>query len=119
MGDTSIQKAQIMRLQSPLDLFRLVVSNMQNRGTFLYYGKKENRHILAISHLIPGWYNLQGLPITLIAELNESPKSDIIRYKFAAEDGKEEWEFVDQFTANSKYVYLPIVKVAEFPEFLL
>ncbi|MFV2014584.1 MAG: hypothetical protein ACC656_04110 [Candidatus Heimdallarchaeota archaeon] len=118
MADTSIRKAQILRLQSPLDLLRLVVSNMQNRGTFLYYGKKDNQHILAISHLIPGWYDLQGLPITLIAELKENPKSDIIQYKFAAEDSKEEWEYVDKFTANSKFVYLPIIKVAEFPEFL-
>lgn len=118
MADTPVQKAQILRLQTPLDLFRLVVSNAQNRGAFLYYGVKDNQHILAISHLIPGWYNLQGLPVTLLAELKEGPKTDIIRYKFAAEDGKEEWEYADQFTADSKYVYLPIVKVAEFPEFL-
>ena len=119
MVDNEIQKAQILRLNAPLDLFRLVVSNAQNRGAFLYYGMKDGKHVLAISHLVPGWYNLRGLPITLVAEINEAPETNIIRYKFASEDSGEEWEFVNQFTSNTKYVYLPIITVAEFPEFLL
>ncbi|MHA2028744.1 MAG: hypothetical protein ACXAC2_09080 [Candidatus Kariarchaeaceae archaeon] len=119
MGDISITKAQILRLQTPLDLLRLVVSNAQNRGAFVYYGLNNGKHILAISHLVPGWYNLRGLPITLIAEIPEAPKTDIIRYRFASDDGEEEWEFVDNFTSDSKYVFLPIVKIAEFPDFLL
>ena len=119
MVNNEIQKAQILRLDTPLDLFRLVVSNAQNRGAFLYYGIKDGKHLLAISHLVPGWYNLRGLPITLVAEIDDTPKTNIIRYKFAGDDVGEDWEFVDQFTSDSKYVYLPIIKVAEFPEFLL
>lgn len=119
MVETNIQKAQTLRLSTPLDLFRLVVSNAQNRGAFLYYGMKDGKHLFAISHLVPGWYNLRGLPITLVAEIDDAPKTNIIRYKFAGEDVGEEWEYVNQFTSNSKYVYLPIIMVAEFPEFLL
>ncbi|MHA2169863.1 MAG: hypothetical protein ACXAB7_08225 [Candidatus Kariarchaeaceae archaeon] len=115
----NISKAQIFVLHSMSDLVRLVVSNAQNRGGYLYYGFKDGKHIYAISHLIPSWYNLRGLPVTLIAYADEGPKHDFIAYTFSSEASEEAWEFVNHIKTSPKIAHIPIIKTDQFPEFLL
>jgi hypothetical protein len=116
---SSIAKAQIFRLASMDDLIRLVVSNAQSRGAYLYYGEKDGKHIFAISHLIPSWYNLRGLPVTLIAYAERPPDHDFIAYQFSSEEEKEQWKFVDKIKTSTKIIHIPIIRTDEFPEFLL
>lgn len=114
-----IAKAQIFTLETITDLIRLVVSNSQNRGVYLYYGEKDGKHIYAISHLIPSWYGLRGLPVTLIAYAEEPPKHNFIAYKFSTESEEEQWEFVSFIKTSPKIAHIPIIKTKNFPDFLV
>ena len=116
---SEIRRAQIFRLESIIDLIRLVVSNSQNRGGYLYYGKKDNKYIFAISHLVPSWYDLRGLPVTLTAEVEETPETNLIQYRYPDEGEKETWDYVSHINNNPKNVYLPIIRVKEFPNFMI
>ncbi|NHJ31410.1 MAG: hypothetical protein FK732_00965 [Asgard group archaeon] len=119
MEEGSIAKAQKFTLASMSDLIRLVVSNAQNRGGYLYYGEMNGKHIYAISHLIPSWYNLRGLPVTLVAYGDEAPQHDFIAYKFSSEDQEESWEFVKNIKTSPKIAHIPIIRIESFPKFLL
>ena len=102
------------------DLIRLIVSNIQNRGGgYLYYGEKDGKHVYCVSHLVPSWYNLRGLPVTLVAHHDGPPEHDFIAYNYSTEDTVESWEFVNELKNSPKVAHIPIIRVEDFPEFLL
>jgi len=111
------QQAQLFELESLLDLIRLVVSNSGARSGYLYYGDRDGQPTFAVSHLVPSWYQLRGLPITLVATTDEPPTYNIIAYKFATETEIEKWEYVKHVTNDPNIIYIPLIKVKAFPSF--
>ncbi|MHA2252413.1 MAG: hypothetical protein ACXAD7_18750 [Candidatus Kariarchaeaceae archaeon] len=118
---TEIQSSQVFKLSSLIDLVRLVVTQMNThkRAGYLYYAEKDGKHIYAMSHLIHGWYNLRGLPVTLIAHAEEHPQTNFIAYNLGTDTTKESIDFVDYIKSSTQIVHIPIIKVDQFPDFLL
>ena len=112
-----VRKAQLFKVSSLMELVRLIVSNSQARGGYLYYSEKDGKTVFAVSHLVPGWYNLRGLPITMYAEHNTPVNGNFIQYNFATEDSTESFQFTNYNSNNSKIMFIPLIKVDEFPEF--
>ncbi|MCY3411489.1 MAG: hypothetical protein INQ03_07660 [Candidatus Heimdallarchaeota archaeon] len=117
---SEIQKSQTIELSSLNDLIRLIISNSAQRGGFLYLGVKDDRNVFYISHIVPSWYELKGLPIVLYAFSESYPPENFIAYTRPSSTDKEQWEFVDLVNENdTKTMYIPIVKVKEIPDFTI
>ena len=109
--------AQKMQLDGIGELVRLVISSTQNRGGHVYVAEKDGKHFAFVTHLIPSWYSLKGLPVTVFVELEEEPKGKFISY--TAQGTKEEQlEFTDAFK-DSMSIHIPLIKVKEVPGFVL
>jgi len=119
MENTNPVKAKLFKISSMTDLIRLVVSNSPNRGGYVYYAEKDGKHLYVVSHLIPGWYDLRGLPVTLTAETENAPETNFIAYRFPSEDEEESWEFVTNIQNSPKFAFIPIIRVDEFPDFII
>jgi hypothetical protein len=116
---TDIPKAARFELNSLDELIRLVVASSQNRGGHIYYGEKNGEHILLVTHLVPSWFELKGLPITMFAKVSEAPTGKFIAYSYTNnDDNMESWEFVDYIRDNPKIAHIPIIKVKEFPDYV-
>ena len=114
-----IPKAQIIKMSSLKDLLRLVVSRMGRQSVgYIYCVKKGDQFIYFISQAVPGWYNFEGIPITMIAHDNE-PTGPFIKYEMANESEEEKWSFTDFVTTSTTVVYVPIIRMEEAPDFLL
>ncbi|MCH8906221.1 MAG: hypothetical protein IH840_03945 [Candidatus Heimdallarchaeota archaeon] len=113
------RKAQPFELDTLMDLIRLVISNSGNRSGYLYYGQHNDQPLFAVSHLVPSWYEMRGLPVTLFARTDTPPDENIIAYKFATETEEENWSYVKHVTTDPNTIYIPLIKVKEFPTFFI
>lgn len=115
-----VQKSQSIEMASLSDLIRLIVSNSAQRGGFLYLGQKDGKNVFYISHIVPSWYDLKGLPIVLYAYSDVNPEEHFIAYSRPSSTDKESWEYVSFIRENdTKTMYIPIVRVKEIPDFTL
>ena len=115
-----IPKAQIIKMSSLMDLLRLVVSRMGRHSSvgYIYCVKKGDQFVYFISQAVPGWYNYEGIPITMIAHGDE-PSGPFIKYTMATESEEEKWAFTEYVTTSTTVVYVPIIRMEEAPEFLI
>lgn len=120
MSETDVLKAQYLELESLTDLLRLVVSIMgrTNVSGHLYYAEKNGRHLFFLTHSIGGWYELQGLPVTLLAEGDSAPEENFIEYTLARDGEKEKFEFVSEIKQSTQTIQIPIIKLKELPNFM-
>lgn len=121
MADEIPKKAQIMELESLTDLLRLVVSIMgrSNVSGHLYYGKKDGKNLYFLTHSVQGWYDLNGLPVTLVAEDDRAPEQNFIEYTYATDGEKENIKFVSEIKQSTQSIFIPIIKLKEFPKYML
>lgn len=113
----NVGKAKIIQLESLSELIRLVVSNSQQRSGYLYFGKKDGKNIFLVTHLVPSWYEMRGLPITMYATYDSEPLGAFIAYS-KNENDEEHYEFVNKISDNPKYMNIPIIKMKEIPDFI-
>ncbi len=116
----TIQPAAGMELEGLGELVRLVVANAQHRGGHIYAGLQEDGNwIYFINHLVPNWFDMKGLPITLFVRTKESPSGSFIAYEYMNGFGKESWNFVNAVGENPKIAYIPIIKLKSIPKFIV
>lgn len=114
----NVGKSKTVELNSFPDLIRLIISNSAQRGGFLYLGKKDGKNVFYISHVVPSWYDLKGLPIVLYSYYDVYPEENFIEYTRPSSTEEEKWAFVKYVKENNpKIMYIPIVKVKEIPDF--
>ena len=111
-----IQKAQLLELESINELIRMIISMTQNRGGYIYLTKKHGKHYFLVTNLVPSWYDLKGLPITVYTEVKDVPVGNFVAYSTTNVE-KETWEYVNTVTDTSR-VHIPIIRVKELPEFI-
>jgi hypothetical protein len=120
MSETEVNKAQVMELESLTDLLRLVVSIMgrSNMSGHLYYAEKEGKHLYFLTHSVGGWYDLKGLPVTLVADGGKAPEHNFIEYKMAREGEEEGYSFVSEIKQSTQAIQIPIIKLKELPAYM-
>lgn len=118
---SDLQKAEQFELESLSDLIRLIVSRIDrgNRTGYLYYSNVNNKHLFLSSQVIPGWFDLRGLPMTLKVEADDPGDATFVQYKFATEFDEESWKFTTFMTTDTKVAHIPIIHVKEFPEYMI
>lgn len=106
-----------LKLSSLEDLARMLVFWMaRERGASILYFKKDGKHIYGtLTVSFPGYYELRGLPLFICVIRDEAPKGQFLRYQGQPE---ESITFVKSIEIDPKYQYLPIIKLAEPPEFV-
>lgn len=110
--DLTIPSAVPFQINSMVDLVRLAITWASNqRAINLFYFKNNKNHILGAIQLIPGYFNLEGLPIFAYVKLPNKPEGTFIRYRL---DPKEEWEWC-QDAADRKYQHVPVISLKEAP----
>ena len=121
MAEPPIRKSQQLHLDSLTDLIRLTVSSMDRaaRGGYIYYCKHNGEDIYLLNQIIPGWYDLKGLPITLVAKTDKEPEGKFIAYRFGTDTVEESWKFVDQIQTSANIALIPIIRIKQLPEFIL
>ncbi len=114
-----ISQSQRMELADLTELVRLVTANSQNRGGHIYTTKLENgKWMYFLTHIVPSWYDLEGLPITVYVETEIEPTGSFINYLYSGDNSKESWEFVTIVGQNSQSAYIPVVKLKSLPNFI-
>ena len=111
-----IEKAQTLELESVSDLIRMIISMTQNRGGYIYFTKKNGKYYFLVTNLVPSWYNLKGLPITVYAEVKDIPNGNFVAYSTSNVES-EKWEYVNCVTDTSR-VHIPIIRVKDLPDFV-
>ena len=116
-----IRPSQKMELDSLKDLLRLVVSIMgrSNQSRYLYYGKKGDKHVYFLTHSVGGWYNLRGLPVTLLTYTDIEPKTSFIEYISPTTGEEEAFKFIEEIKQSTNSVPIPIIKLKELPSFMI
>ncbi|RMG36762.1 MAG: hypothetical protein D6732_07735 [Methanobacteriota archaeon] len=115
-----VSKAEIFELESVEELIRLVVANSQHRGGHIYVGNRDGEWYYFVNHLVPNWFELRGLPVTIFARSKKEPSGPFIAYEYVNLGGSgETWKFVSSVGENPQIAYVPIVRVKEIPEFIL
>ena len=94
--EKEIPISQKMELGSLKDLLRLVVSIMgrSNQSGYLYYGEKDGKHVYFLTHTVGGWYELRGLPVTLIAFTEIKPETNFLEYSPPSNENEESYKFI-------------------------
>ena len=72
-----------------------------------------------LTHSVNGWYNLKGLPITLLVKTDSAPESSFIEYTYATEGEEESYSFVTQIKQSTKSIFIPIIKLDQLPDFMV
>jgi len=115
VNDIQLRPAVRMKIKDLDNLVRLVQFwTMRERTASILHFKHGNKHIMGTVTSVPGYYNLEGLPLFLYVEMNEPPKGPFIRYKA---DPEEQWEYA-RGTLERAWIYIPLVELEEAPEFL-
>ena len=104
-----------MKLKNLDNLVRLVhFWTLRERTATILHFKKGDRHIMGTFTALPGYYNLEGLPLFLYVETKEGPKGPFIRYR---SDPSEEWDYAEG-TFDRKYLFIPLITLDKVPTFL-
>ncbi len=115
MPEKTLEPAVLLKLKSIDDLVRLVnFWTMRERTATILHFKKGEKHILGTFTALPGYYNLEGLPLFLYVETNKAPKASFIKYR---SDPTEEWDYTDG-TFDRKYLFIPLITLEKVPVFL-
>ncbi len=115
-----VSKAEMFELEDVGELIRLVVANSQHRGGHIYVGKHEDKWVYFLTHLIPNWKELRGLPVTIFARSDKEPTGPFVAYEYVNVSGSgESWKFVHSVGENPQVAYVPIVRVKQIPNFIL
>lgn len=115
-----VSKAEAFELESVDELIRLVVANSQHRGGHIYVGKHGDGWVYFVSHLVPNWFDLRGLPVTIFAKSEKEPTGSFVAYEYVNLGGVgESWKFVNSVGENPQIAYVPIVRVKQIPDFIL
>lgn len=114
MDDTTIKPAVLMKLKNIDNLIRMVIFWTRERTATILHFKQDKRHIIGTFTALPGYYNLEGLPLFLYVVQNEGPKGPFIKY---LADPSEEWDYANG-TFDRKFAYIPIITLEECPVFL-
>ncbi len=116
MAEVDIKPAVLMKLKDLGNLVRLVSFwTMRERTATLLHFKKGNRHILGTYTILPGYYNLEGLPLFIYIEQEESPKGPFIKYRA---DPAEEWSYTKGIFDRQYPIHIPLIKLDKVPVFL-
>lgn len=104
-----------MKLKNLDNLVRLVhFWTLRERTATILHFKRGNKHIMGTFTALPGYYNLEGLPLFLYVESDDPPKGPFIKYR---SDPSEEWGYTDG-TFDRKWLYIPLITLDKVPEFL-
>jgi len=115
LPERNIEPAVLMKLKSIDDLVRLVHFWMlRKQSASILHFKDGDRHILGTFTALPGYYELEGLPLFLYVEVKDPPAGPFIRYRT---DPSEEWSYTDA-TYDRKWLYVPVISLAKLPVFL-
>lgn len=114
MDETTIEPAVLLKLKNIDNLIRMVIFWTRERTATILHFKQGKRHIIGTFTALPGYYNLEGLPLFLYVEQNEGPKGPFIKY---LSDPSEEWDYTEG-TYDRKYSYIPVISLAKCPVFL-
>lgn len=115
VNDIKLRPAVLMKIKDLDNLIRLVQFwTMRERTASILHFKHGKKHIMGTITSVPGYYNLEGLPLFLYTEIDEAPRGPFIRYKA---DPEECWEYA-RGTLERAWVYIPLIELAEAPEFL-
>ncbi len=113
--DIELKPSTLMKLKDLHNLVRLVHwwAARERTATILYF-KQGNHYIMGTMTSIPGWYELQGMPLFLYVETTEKPKGVFIKYKA---DPEEQWDYASG-TFDRSWMYIPLIELSVVPEFL-
>lgn len=110
-----LKPSTLMKLKDLDNLVRLVHwwAARERTATILYF-KKGEKYIMGTMTSIPGWYNLEGMPLFLYVETTKKPKGVFIKYKA---DPVEQWDYA-KGTFDRTWMYIPLIELSVIPEFL-
>lgn len=110
-----LKPSTLMKLKDLDNLVRLVHwwAARERTATILYF-KKGEKYIMGTMTSIPGWYNLEGMPLFLYVETTKKPKGVFIKYKA---DPEEQWDYA-KGTFDRTWMYIPLIELSVIPEFL-
>jgi hypothetical protein len=113
--DIKLKPSTLMKLKDLDNLVRLVHwwAARERTATILYF-KQNDRYIMGTMTSIPGWYDLQGMPLFLYVETTQKPKGVFIKYKA---DPEEQWDYA-KGTFDRAWMYIPLIELSVVPEFL-
>ena len=119
--EKEIPISQKMELGSLKDLLRLVVSIMgrSNQSGYLYYGEKDGKHVYFLTHTVGGWYELRGLPVTLIAFTEIQPETNFLEYSPPSNENEESYKFINEIKQTTNSIPIPIIRLKELPNFMI
>ncbi|MHA2362313.1 MAG: hypothetical protein ACXAC7_00020 [Candidatus Hodarchaeales archaeon] len=113
-----IDPAITLEVNSLEDLIHWVVSSSQGQQGTLFYFEKNDKHYFTTFIILPGYYELNGLPLLLVSEHNDAPKSKFLRFDIrkGVEDRISYTDGFDDRDSNLGYIqYLPIVSLKKIP----
>ncbi|MHA2426780.1 MAG: hypothetical protein ACXADB_01960 [Candidatus Hermodarchaeia archaeon] len=115
MTNIELKPSTLMKLKDLDNLVRLVHwwAARERTATILYF-KKGEKYIMGTMTSIPGWYNLEGMPLFLYVETDKKPKGVFIKYKA---DPEEQWDYA-KGTFDRTWMYIPLIELSVIPEFL-
>jgi hypothetical protein len=110
-----LKPSTLMKLKDLDNLVRLVHwwAARERTATILFF-KKGEKYIMGTMTSIPGWYDLEGMPLFLYVETKQKPKGAFIKYKA---DPEEQWDYA-KGTFDRTWMYIPLIELSVIPEFL-
>jgi hypothetical protein len=115
VSERKIEPAVLMKLKDLNNLARLVhFWTLRERTATILHFKKGNQHIMGTFTALPGYYELEGLPLFLYVEMEKGPEGPFIKYR---SEPTEEWGYADG-TFDRKWLYIPLISLAKIPAFL-
>ena len=115
LTDFDFKPAVLMKIKDLNNLVRLVhFWAVRERTATILHFKRGNKHIMGTFTSLPGYWELQGLPLFLYVELDKGPKGPFIKYK---SDPEEVWDYASG-TFDRKWLYIPLIELSKVPAFL-
>ncbi len=115
LATQELKPAVLMKIKDLNNLVRLVhFWTLRERTATILHFRRGKKHIMGTFTALPGYYNLEGLPLFLYVELDTGPKGPFIKY---TSDPEEQWDYA-KGTFDRKWLYIPLIELCEVPEFL-
>jgi hypothetical protein len=116
MTEVDLKPAVLMKLKDFANLIRLVSFwTMRERTATILHFKKGKRHIMGTYTILPGYYDLEGLPLFIYIEQEEGPKGPFVKYRA---DPSEEWSYTEGTFDRQFPIYIPLITLDKVPAFL-
>jgi hypothetical protein len=115
LPEIDLQPAVLMRIKDLANLVRLVhFWTLRERTATILHFKRKGKYIMGTFTALPGYFQLEGLPLFLYVELDEGPKGPFIKYR---SDPEEQWDYASG-TFDRKWLYIPLIELSKIPAFL-